>query len=336
MDAERTRLLCIIVPCFNEEQVIEQTHAEIARVVADLVATKTLIYFVDDGSTDNTLFKLNALARRDTAVRVISLSRNFGHQAAISAGLDLADRQADCVLVMDADLENPPALIPKLLDQLDRGHDVVMGVREAERAVPLWNRLASRAFYRLFNQLSDLPIMPGAPDFFLLSRRAREALARMPEQRRFLRGMVTWIGFERAYVPYVPPARAAGSSKYTFARMTGFAADAMFAFSSFPLRLCLHLSLTLSVLGFVGLAGQALQYAVSSHVSGWGMLAALLTFLAGLQMAVIALMGGYLGRVFEESKGRPLYLVKQAPEDARRIEAARPISVRTARNVRSK
>jgi len=336
MDAERTRLLCIILPCFNEEQVIEQTHAEIARVVCDLEATRTLIYFIDDGSTDNTLFKLNALARRDDSVRVVSLSRNFGHQAAISAGLDLADRQADAVLVMDADLENPPTLIPKLLDQLDRGHDVVMGVREAERAVPLWNRMASRAFYWVFNQLSDLPIMPGAPDFFLLSRRAREALARMPEQRRFLRGMVTWLGFDRVYVPYVPPARAAGDSKYTFARMLGFAADAMFAFSSFPVRLCARLSLTLCAVGFLGLCTHAVRYAMSVQPSGWAVLAALLTLLAGMQIGVVALMGGYVGRVFEESKGRPLYLVKQAPDEPRRIEAPRSIAVRPARNTRTK
>lgn len=334
MDPERTRHLCIIVPCFNEEQVVEQTYAEIARVLADLEATRTLIYFVDDGSTDNTLFKLNAISRRDACVRVIALSRNFGHQAAISAGLDLADRQADCVLVMDADLENPPALIPKLLHQLDRGHDVVMGVREAERAVPLWNRLASRAFYWVFNRLSDLPIMPGAPDFFLLSRRAREAMARMPEQRRFLRGMVTWIGFDRAYVPYTPPARAAGSSKYTLGRMLLFAADAMFAFSSFPLRFCMRLSLTLSALGLVGLLGQVARYTLSHLWSGWAMLAALGTLLAGLQMAVVSLLGGYVGRLFEESRGRPLYLVKQAPEDARRIEALRPVSQRAAQNPR--
>ncbi len=346
MDADGQRLLCIIVPCFNEEQVIEQTWAAIHHVVCDLVHVSTQIYFVDDGSTDTTLFKLNALARRDPDVRVISLSRNFGHQAAISAGLDLADRQADCVLVMDADLENPPALIPKMLDVLDHGHDVVMGVREAERAVPLWNRLASRAFYWIFNQLSDMPIKAAAPDFFLLSRRAREALSQMPEQRRFLRGMVAWIGFDRAYVHYVPPARAAGQSKYTFSRMLEFASDAVFAFSSLPLRLALRLGLLLSGLGTAGLLACALGFAIMHAYSPWTILAALITALAGLQISAVALVGGYVGRVFEESKARPLYLIKQAPDEQRRLDQPRiaPVTsttitasaVRGARHLRTK
>ncbi len=340
MDADKQRLLCIIVPCFNEEEVIEQTWAAIHHVVSDLEHMRTLLYFVDDGSTDTTLFKLNALARRDPDVRVIALSRNFGHQAAISAGLDLADRHADCVLVMDADLENPPALIPKMLESMDHGYDVVMGARAAERAVPLWNRWASRSFYWLFNRLSDLPIKAAAPDFFLLSRRAREALARMPEQRRFLRGMVAWIGFDRAYVEYVPPARAAGHSKYTFARMLEFASDAVFAFSSLPLRLALRLGLTLSGLGVIALLACALAFASTRAYSPWLILAALITALAGFQITAVGLVGGYVGRVFEESKGRPLYLLKQAP-DERRVEPARiapaaTLNPRASRTLRTK
>ncbi len=336
MDEDGQRLLCIVLPCFNEEQVIEQTWSAIRSVVDDLADLRTLIYFVDDGSTDTTLFKLNAIARRDASVRVISLSRNFGHQAAISAGLDLADRSADCVLVMDADLENPPALIPKLLDVMAHGHDVVMGVRDAERSVPLWNRLASRGFYWLFNRLSDMPIKAGAPDFFLLSRRAREALSRMPEQRRFLRGMVAWIGFDRAYVPYLPPARAAGSSKYTFARMLQFASDAVFAFSSAPLKLALGLGLALCAAGSIALMCVLASYAFHSGFSPWAALASLITLLAGLQTLTIALIGGYVGRVFEESKGRPLYLLKQTPDEPRRLEPPRAIHPRNVRGLRGK
>ncbi len=327
--------MCIVVPCFNEEQVIEQAWSELRRVVSDLEGVRTELYFVDDGSTDTTLFKLNALARRDPAVRVISLSRNFGHQAAISAGLDLADPRADCVLVMDADLENPPALIPKLLEALDRGHDVVLGVREAERAVPLWNRWASRGFYWCFNRVSDVPIMPGAPDFFLLSRRAREALARMPEQRRFLRGMVAWIGFDRAYVPYVPPARAAGKSKYTFGRMLVFASDAVFAFSSFPVRLVLRIGLGLSLLGGLALLAAAGVWLSTQAWSGFWLLGSLLVWLSGLQISALSLIGGYVGRVFEESRGRPLYLLRQAPDDRRSLERPRSIASRSAGHLRT-
>jgi dolichol-phosphate mannosyltransferase len=240
---------------------------------------------------------------------VLSLSRNFGHQAAITAGLDHADWRADVVLVMDADLENPPSLIPALLAEIERGHDVAMGVRSRDARVGLGKRLASRAFYWLFNRIAELPIEPGAPEFFALSRRAREALARMPEQRRFLRGMVAWIGFSRAYVPYRPPARVGGRSKYTLARMWRFAVDALFGFSNFPVR-------AIVLLGTLCLfAGAAL--AVGALLTSGGMLAiaALVTALAGLQLGALGVIGGYVARSFEASRGRPLYLLKQAPDE---------------------
>jgi glycosyltransferase involved in cell wall biosynthesis len=306
------RFLCIVIPCYDEEHVVERIHAELKRVLDALPETRYLVYFVDDGSRDDTLAKLNALARRDRAVRVLSLSRNFGHQVAISAGLDFVDRRADAVLVMDADLENPPALIPRMLDELAHGHDVVLGVREGEREVSVWRRLGSRIFYSLFNRLSDVPIEPGAPDFYLLSRRAREALSRMPEQHRFLRGMVTWLGFSRAHVAYRPPPRAAGRSKYTLATMLRLAADALFGFSRAPLRWIGWLGLLLSLVG-AGLGVCALALA-AVPTALW--VSALVLFVCGLQLGALAVVGGYVARAFQASQGRPLYLVKQAPEEA--------------------
>jgi glycosyltransferase involved in cell wall biosynthesis len=309
------RLLCVVVPCFDEEPAVEHTYVELKRVLALLPDYRHQLYFVDDGSRDGTLAKLNELARHDRSVRVLSLSRNFGHQIAITAGLDFADRRADAVLVMDADLENPPSLIPALLAELERGHDVAMGVREGERAVAWWKRLASRAFYWLFNHVSEVPIEAGAPEFFVLSRRAREALARMPEQRRFLRGMVAWIGFSRVHVPYVPPARVRGRSKYTFARMLRFASDALFAFSSLPVRLIVAVGGLLMLAGggallsalwllpWVGLVGPVL--ALSAVLAGVG----------GLQLVATGVVGAYVARSFEASRGRPLYVLKQAPEE---------------------
>ncbi|MDB4974565.1 MAG: glycosyltransferase [Myxococcaceae bacterium] len=310
------RLLCVIVPCFDEEPAVEHTYAELKGVLAQLPDYRHLIYFVDDGSTDATLAKLNELARLDRSVRVVSLSRNFGHQIAITAGLDFADRRADAVLVMDADLENPPALIPALLAALDEGHDVAMGVRSGERAVGWWKRLASRSFYWLFNQVSELPIEPGAPEFFALSRRAREALARMPEQRRFLRGMVTWIGFPRALVPYRPPARVRGRSKYTFARMVRFAGDALFAFSSLPVRLIAALGACLTLAGVALVLGSLLALPWVGMLGPVLALGGLLLFVAGLQLAATGVVGAYVARSFEASRGRPLYLVKQSPDEA--------------------
>jgi hypothetical protein len=335
LDGSSARLLCVVVPCCDEEEVVEQTYAALKAAVRSLEGTRTLLYFVDDGSRDGTLRKLNALARQDDHVRVVALSRNFGHQAAITAGLDYADRRADAVVVMDADLENPPSLIPAMLDQLRRGHDVVMGVRHGERAVGPLVRLSSRAFYWLFNRLSEVPIEPGAPDFFMLSRKAREALSRMPERHRFMRGMVAWIGFSRALVPYVPPARAAGRSKYTFARMLRFASDAIYAFSSAPLRLTVAIAALCTTLG--GLLGAA---SVARAILGQSLPAplwvpALVLFATGLQLGVVALVGGYVARAFDESRGRPLYLVKQAPDELAPREEPRVLNARPSRRVHS-
>ncbi len=309
------RLLCVVVPCFDEEQVVEHTYVELKRELALLPDYRALVYFVDDGSQDGTLARLNELARHDRAVRVLSLSRNFGHQAAITAGLDHADWRADVVLVMDADLENPPSLIPALLAELSRGHDVAMGVRSKDARVGLGKRLASRAFYWLFNHVAELPIQPGAPEFFALSRRAREALARMPEQRRFLRGMVAWIGFSRAYVPYRPPARVGGRSKYTFARMWRFAADAMFGFSSFPVRAIVALGALCTLAGGGLLLASLLMLPWSSLLGPTLAIIATVTVLAGLQLGALGVVGGYVSRSFEASRGRPLYLLKQAPDE---------------------
>lgn len=320
MEPTRTRLLCIVVPCFNEAEVLPHTYAELKRVLATLPGYRHLLYFVDDGSRDATLATLNQLAQRDDAVRVLSLSRNFGHQVAITCGLDYADRRADAVLVLDADLENPPALIPTMLAELERGNDVVQGVRETGRPVGFLRRLGSRAFYGLFNALSEVPITPGAPDFFLLSPRAREGLGRMAEQRRFLRAMVAWLGFPTAHVPYVPPARVHGRSKYTLKRMLRLAEDALFSFSSAPTRLLIMSGLLLCLAG-VGLAGWGLVQALAWSAP---LIVGLACFASGVQLAALGLIAGYVVRAIEEARGRPLYLLKQAPDEreARLVEVS--------------
>lgn len=310
MDLVRSRLLCVVIPCFNEAEVLLHTYAELKRVLMALPGYRHALYFVDDGSHDATLELLNQLAARDEAVRVLSLTRNFGHQAAITCGLDHADRRADALLVMDADLENPPALIPRMLVELERGHDVVLGVRETGRQVGFLRRLGSRAFYSLFNALSDVTITPDAPDFFLLSPRAREALGRLREQRRFLRAMVAWLGFPTARVPYVPPARAHGESKYTLSRMLGLAEDALFSHSAAPARLLLRsgaaaclLGLVLTLIGVFG-ATSAAVWIVGAVIA-----------VSGFHVGALGVLASYAVRVLDESRGRPLYLLKQLPDE---------------------
>ncbi|MFM2416908.1 MAG: hypothetical protein RL385_1631 [Pseudomonadota bacterium] len=324
MDQPGVRSVSIVVPCFDEEMAIERTYAVLCHVASQLPGLQLQLCLVDDGSRDGTLAVLRRLADHDARVCVVALSRNFGHQAAITAGIDHADRRADAVLVMDADLETPPELLPRMLVELSRGFDVVLGVRACERSVGMLRRLGSRWFYAAFNLISDVPITAGAPDFYLLSARAREALTRMPERSRFLRGMVAWLGFSRAYVTYAPGHRAAGASKYTLRRMVRLASDALFGFSSAPIKLTLLAGCAAVLVGGGLLAASAVQLMFAAFSMPL-FVAGLVAFASGLQLLAIASVGGYVLRNLEESRGRPLYLVSQVfgeGHDFRRLEGA--------------
>lgn len=306
--------LCVVVPCFNEAEVLEAFHRELSRVLAES-GLAWAVYFVDDGSSDRTLEVLNGLAMHDERVRVCSLSRNFGHQIALSAGIDAASiADPDAVVVMDADLQHPPTLIPTLVQHFRSGSDVVVAVREETEGATFFKRASSRGFYRLFNALSDVKLENGAADFYLLSRRARRALTSMPERRRFLRGMVAWLGFPRTLVPYQASARVAGVSKYTLRKMVRFALDAIFAFSSAPIRLAVRFGVLVALLGTVYLAYVFGRYiAFGDLVEGWGSLMSVVLLLGGIQIAITGLIGEYVARIFDEAKQRPLYFLKQEP-----------------------
>lgn len=320
-----TRHLAVIVPCFNEETSVGVLVDALDEVLGALSDWTYEVYFVDDGSTDTTLARLNDLAADHEQIRVCSLSRNFGQQIALTAGLELASSfsgtradtasAADAFLVMDADLQNPPAIIPEMLSALCSDVDVVMGVRRTRGGRSRLKRFTSDLFYWLFNRISEVPIEPSAPDFFLLSQRAHRELLRMPERSRFLRGMVAWLGFNRTYVHFDPPARAAGKSKYTVSRMVAFASDAMFAFSAAPIRLAIRIGCLVAALGVLYLGvvvGRQMLF--HTNVEGWSSLMSAVLILGGLQLLMIGLIGGYVARIFEESKGRPLYVVRQYPQ----------------------
>jgi dolichol-phosphate mannosyltransferase len=277
-----------------------------------LEGVTTCILFVDDGSTDRTLDVLNRIAAGDVSVEVLSLSRNFGQQIAITAGLDFAD--ADAVVVMDSDLQHPPTLIPEMVRYWLGGYDVVSAVRQHTADASLMKRKTSSAFYVFFNFLADVKLTPGAADFCLLSRRAHRALQRMPERHRLLRGMVSWIGFRRVSVPYTAPARPAGTSKFTPARMWRMAIDAVFSFSAAPIRMASKVGIGILILAFCYFC-YSLYFVLfkGSTVQGWASIMTLILGLGGTQLIFIGLIGEYLSRVYEESKGRPLYFLKQEP-----------------------
>ena len=311
MNAER-KLLCVVCPCYNEEQGIGLFYRELKSVLASIRDLDHRVVFIDDGSTDSSLQQLNTLARNDNCVQVYSLSRNFGHQIALSAGLDVA--RGDAVLMMDSDLQHPPSLIPGMVELWSEGYDVVSAARKSTADASLGKRLTSHMFYRLLNMLSGTPIVPGVADFCLLSRRAHVALRNMPERHRFLRGMISWMGFKRSFVPYQAPSRAAGHSKYTLRRMLSLAFDAIFSFSVVPIKLAAHIGLSIAAAGIVYLSYVVARYIIAGDtVQGWPFLIGVILILGGLQLAFTSLIGAYLARVFEEVKGRPLYFFKQMP-----------------------
>src|SRR5262252_5655585 len=304
--------LTVVAPCYNEAAGIETFYRQVREVLDGLPRLNGRIVFVDDGSTDGTLEKLNALALRDPAVDVYSLSRNFGHQIALSAGLDVA--HGDAVVMMDSDLQHPPSLIPEFVRRWHSGFDIVSAVRNTTSGASVLKRATATAFYWLINRLSDVEIVPGAADFCLLSRRAHEALLAMPEHHRFLRGMVAWIGFPRVLVPFDAPERRAGASKYTLLKMMGFAIDALLSFSAAPMRIASRMGTLLVLPGLAYFVYIVYRYFVAGDtVPGWGSTVCVLLIVGGIQLVFIGLIGEYLSRIFEETKHRPLYVFKQRP-----------------------
>lgn len=314
MPDESAQCFCVVTPCYNEADVVDLFYDQLKPVLRSVGGLQHRILFVDDGSRDGTLERLNALAARDPAVRVYSLSRNFGHQIALTAGLDAA--RGDAVILMDSDLQHPPALIPEMIRLWREGNDVVSAVRKTTGDAGLFKRLGSRVFYRLINALSDTPVVTGAADFCLLSRPAHRALRRLPERHRFLRGMVSWIGFNRAFVFFDAPQRPAGRSKYTFLKMVQLALNATFSFSTTPIRMATQMGLFTILLSLLYLAFILVCYFRDLPLApGWASIIFIVTFLGGVQLAFVGILGEYIARIFEEVKGRPLYLFKQKPPE---------------------
>ena len=305
--------ICVVSPCFNEEEGIDAFYENLKRVLREECSQFShRIVLVDDGSSDATLERLQLLAKKDPCVLPYSLTRNQGHQVALSAGLDVAE--GDAVVVMDADLQHPPEVIPEFVRCWKAGHDVVLAVRRQTEDASWFKRITSDGFYTVFNFLSEVKITPGAADFCLLSRRAHQSLRQMPERRRFVRGMVAWMGFKTTRIEYVAPPRFAGDSKYNIGRMLTLALDATFSFSTRPIRMASKFGAACVVVGLCYLAYMLGRYLLLGDlVPGWASLLGTVIVMGGAQLLSIGLIGEYLAHVFEEVKGRPLYLFKATP-----------------------
>jgi polyisoprenyl-phosphate glycosyltransferase len=302
--------LSIVVPCFNEEACLGALHERLTAAARKTVGDDYEIVLVNDGSRDGSWAIMQQLAADDPHVVAINLSRNHGHQLALTAGLDLC--RGDHVLIIDADLQDPPELLPKMMETMrSEGADVVYGVRKSRRGETAFKRATAHGFYRILSLATEVDIPLDAGDFRLMSRRALDALLAMPEQARFIRGMVAWIGFKQVPLPYDREERFAGATKYPLKRMMRFAFDALTGFSSAPLKLASHAGLWL-VLGSVLLILYIAYAWLAGHsIQGWTSLMLVVVVLGAVQMFVLALMGEYIGRLYNEAKGRPLYIIQE-------------------------
>ena len=320
-------LVSIVCPAFQEEEVLPIFHQHLCEVLKRLEGSYRFeILFVDDGSRDGTYEVLQSLARIDPRVSYLSLSRNFGHQAALTAGLEHA--RGDAVVSLDVDLQHPPRVIEDLLRHWREGFDVVVTIREDDKRLSWFKRFSSQAFYRVMQFLSDTEIRIAASDFRLLSRRALQALLQLDEQHRFVRGLVQWIGFRVKEISFQPDARWAGKSKYTFRRMVRLAGDGLFSFTRLPLRLPMYLAG-----GFLGLAFMHAMLALfrtlqeSAAVGSWHYLLMSIHLGVGCLLASVGIVGEYLGRVHEQVKQRPLYLLKDCCMQPVRTTGEQPHAV---------
>lgn len=307
------KLISLVVPCFNEGKSVAAFHAAVSEVARAMPHFDFEFLFVDDGSEDDTLQSLVWLRDQDSRVRVIELSRNFGKEAALSAGLDFA--VGDAIIPMDADMQDPPALIPELVDVWVGGAEVVLARRADRRSDSFLKRVTARFFYRLHNRVSDIQIPENVGDFRLIDRVVVNALRRLPERQRFMKGLFAWVGFRTAVVDYVRPSRQLGQSKFSVLRLWSLAVEGITSFSAVPLKAWTYI-------GGIG-AVSALCYAVfialrtlilGVDVPGYASLFVAVLFLGSVQLVGIGVLGEYIGRIYMEAKGRPVYLVRQLHE----------------------
>jgi glycosyltransferase involved in cell wall biosynthesis len=347
--------LSIVVPCFNEELCLSELHRRLTAGARAAVGADYELVLVNDGSRDGSWAAMQKLAATDPKLVAVNLSRNHGHQLALTAGLDFC--RGDAVLIIDADLQDPPELLGDMLAMMrEEEADVVYGVRRSRAGETAFKRATAHGFYRLLSRATEVDIPVDAGDFRLISRRALNALMAMPEQARFIRGMVAWIGFKQVPFAYNRDPRFAGETKYPLRKMVRFALDAITGFSSAPLKLASHAGLALSLgslliivyIGWAWLSGQSIQ--------GWTSLMLVVVILGAMQMFVLALMGEYIGRLYNQAKQRPLYIVQEvagagphhaqtrlgyvaepiANKDKPGGMGTRPISMRSAAKPRSK
>ncbi len=313
--------LSVVIPCYNEEDVLEELFQRVFSVCKDVVGDDFEVVFVDDGSRDWTRTILTKFSERDPRAVCVFLARNHGHQLALTAGLRQASGER--ILVLDADLQDPPELLGEMMLKMDEGYDVVYGQRRSREGETAFKKLSARMFYRLMRKMSELELPLDAGDFRLMSKRVNDILCDMPEQDRFIRGMVSWIGLRQTSIEYDRAERFAGETKYPLRRMLRFAADAITGFSVIPLKIATWTGFAMAFFSLIVLIYTLIGWAFGQTVSGWTSVMVAVLLIGGIQMVTIGILGEYLGRLYMQSKQRPLFIIDQVL-NARTAE--RPVS----------
>lgn len=312
--------LCVVVPAYNESDGLREFHARLGAVLHGLDLEGEVLY-VDDGSRDDTWAVMCGLRDADPRVSLLKLSRNFGKELALTAGIDACD--ADAVVVIDADLQDPPELIPRFVQHWREGCDVVYGTRSTRAGETRLKKFTSHAFYRVMNRLSSTPVPRDTGDFRLMSRRAVDALKQLRERQRFMKGLFTWVGFRQQPVVYDRDPRFAGHSKFNYWRLWNFALEGITSFSGAPLKIATYVGVFTALLAFLfGVAVLAKALLFGDPVRGYPSLMVVILFLGGVQLMALGLIGEYLGRLYVEAKQRPLYLVDEWHASAKRPPSA--------------
>jgi polyisoprenyl-phosphate glycosyltransferase len=307
--------LSVVVPCFNEAAALRELHRRVAAICQEVGEYEVIL--VNDGSRDGTWSLMRQLADADPHLAVVNLSRNYGHQLALTAGLSFARGQR--ILIIDADLQDPPELLPEMMRLMDEGADVVYGQRRRRVSETPFKTLTAKGFYRLLQHLADIDIPPDTGDFRLMTRRLLDVLNSMPEQSRFVRGMVSWIGLKQVPLLYDRDARFAGETKYPLLKMVRFAIDAITGFSIVPLRIASILGLVMGVISVIMLSYTIGSWAIGRAVEGWTSLSTIVLAASSAQLLVLGVLGEYLGRIYMQSKQRPLFIVDTVYTSARAV-----------------
>ena len=305
------KLISIVVPCYNEQEVFAETYKRLTETFEQLDSSKYQyeIIFVNDGSKDNTLEQIQDLIKIDTRIRGINFSRNFGHQIAITAGLD--NCKGDAAVVIDADLQDPPSVILEMVKKWEEGYDVIFGKRNARAGESTFKLLTAKWFYRFINRLSDVDMPLDTGDFRLMDRNALDQFLSMRETYRFVRGMVAWIGFKQTFVEYDRESRFAGTTKYPLKKMLRLASDAILSFSNTPLKIATFVGFITSIVAFFGiLYSLYMRLFTDSFVEGWTLLMISVLLIGGIILLVLGIIGEYVGRIYGEIKQRPLYIIR--------------------------